>query len=129
MARSVKICNHNDPFSATGTPENLLPAGKHCFAVYYVTRSDTLPAFQCGCSIWLYLQSSLHCTECGYATHAHCINSSEIRRTCVANKVKTKPEFLLQICPEKPLESLKFRCVECDRKLSPDDPLLEPRSV
>lgn len=106
----------------------------HVFVAY--GESDNIPGIkehrkiycqQCGRSVWVYLQSSLHCTECGYASHAHCIHTSEIRRTCVANKVKTKPEFLLQICPEKPLESLKFRCVECDRKLSPDDPLLEPR--
>ena len=39
-------------------------------------------------------------------------------RTCVATKVKTQPDFIMDICPERMLPQLKYRCVECDKKFS-----------
>ena len=39
-------------------------------------------------------------------------------RTCVATKVKTNPDFIMDICPERLLPTLKYRCVECDKRFS-----------
>ena len=41
-----------------------------------------------------------------------------IMRTCVATKVKTNPDFIMDICPERLLPTLKYRCVECDKRFS-----------
>jgi len=71
---------------------------------------------QCQHGIWVHLQSSHHCMDCGFSVHTACINN--IMRGCVAQKVRTQPDFIMDICPEKSLPSLKYRCVECDRKLT-----------
>ena len=42
-------------------------------------------------------------------------------------QVRTQPDFIMDICPERSLPSLKYRCVECDGKLAPNDPEREPR--
>ena len=41
-----------------------------------------------------------------------------IMRTCVAIKAKTQPDFIMDICPERMLPQLKYRCVECDKKFN-----------
>ncbi len=45
----------------------------------------------------------------------------------MAEKVRAKPDFIMEICPEVSMESLKFRCVECDVKLSRMHHYLDPR--
>jgi len=71
---------------------------------------------QCGSSIWISLQSSQFCTACGFGAHFACMDN--IMRTCVAGKVKSAPDFIMDICPERILPQLKYRCVECDKKFS-----------
>ena len=62
----------------------------------------------------MYLQSALFCRECGYSVHASCV--PRIMRDCVAMKVRTQPDFILQLCPRKTLKTLNYHCVECDRE-------------
>jgi len=71
---------------------------------------------QCGYVIWISLQSSQFCTACGFGVHYTCMDN--IMRTCVALKVKSQPDFIMDICPERILPQLKYRCVECDKKFS-----------
>jgi len=71
---------------------------------------------QCGYGIWVHLQGSHHCRDCGFSVHTACVEG--IMRGCVAQKVKVQPDFIMDICPEKSLPSLKYRCVECDVKLT-----------
>ena len=65
------------------------------------------------------------CNECHLAVHATCLE--RLNRECVAQKVKTQPDLILRICPERSLTALKFRCVECDKKLSKVDDEALPR--
>ena len=69
---------------------------------------------QCATVIWISLQSSQFCTACGFGAHYACMDN--IMRTCVAIKAKTQPDFIMDICPERILPQLKYRCVECDKK-------------
>jgi len=71
---------------------------------------------QCGYAIWITLQSSQFCTACGFGVHYTCMDN--IMRTCVALKAKSQPDFIMDICPERILPQLKYRCVECDKKFS-----------
>lgn len=71
---------------------------------------------QCGYVIWISLQSSQFCTACGFGVHYACMDN--IMRSCVALKVKSQPDFIMDICPERILPQLKYRCVECDKKFS-----------
>lgn len=80
---------------------------------------------QCGSNIWVHLQSAQFCTGCGFSVHSGCMD--HIMRTCVAIKVRTQPDFIMDICPERVLPHLKYRCVECDVKFSRKDPNREPR--
>ena len=57
---------------------------------------------RCCSSIWLGLQSSRHCRECGLSAHDACLEESALR-SCVAEKVRSRPDFILSICPEKSL--------------------------
>lgn len=70
-----------------------------------VTNSRRVYCQQCCGRVWLSLQSSQHCGECGYSVHSNCMDN--IMRECVAVKVKTKPDFIMQICPERSLQVLK----------------------
>ena len=79
----------------------------------------------CCSAIWVYLQSSVSCRECAYSAHLACLEG--VTRECVAAKVRAQPDFILDICPEKSLPSLRFRCVECDRRLSWTNPDSQPR--
>jgi len=109
---------HNDDFESRG----------HRFVTYQssssggpsipgVTESNSrIYCQQCQHGIWVHLQGSHHCMDCGFSLHTACINN--IMRGCVAQKVRTQPDFIMDICPEKSLPSLKYRCVECDRKLT-----------
>ena len=56
---------------------------------------------QCGYGIWVHLQSSQHCQDCGYSVHSVCLEN--IMRGCVAEKIRTEPNFIMEICPEKSL--------------------------
>ena len=80
---------------------------------------------QCCYGIWIYLQSSLHCRQCGFSVHTTCADG--IMRQCVAEKVRTEPTFIMKISPEKSLAELNYRCVECDVKFSQVDPRREAR--
>jgi len=71
---------------------------------------------QCGSGIWIALQSAKFCSGCGFGVHRSCMDN--IMRTCVAIKAKTQPDFIMDICPERMLPQLKYRCVECDKKFS-----------
>ena len=71
---------------------------------------------QCGYGIWIALQSAQFCSGCGFGIHRGCMEN--IMRTCVAIKAKTQPDFIMDICPERMLPQLKYRCVECDKKFS-----------
>ena len=71
---------------------------------------------QCGSAIWISLQSSQFCTACGFGAHYACMDN--IMRSCVALKAKSQPDFITDICPERILPQLKYRCVECDKKFS-----------
>ena len=62
---------------------------------------------QCGYVIWISLQSSQFCTACGFGVHYTCMDN--IMRTCVALKVKSQPDFIMDICPERILPQLKYR--------------------
>merc|ERR1719270_3032143 len=84
-----------------------------------VSESSRLYCQMCSYGIWVHLQGSHHCQDCGFSVHTACINN--IMRGCVAQKVRTAPDFIMDICPEKSLPSLKYRCVECDRKLTAFD--------
>ena len=64
---------------------------------------------QCGYVIWISLQSSQFCTACGFGVHYTCMDN--IMRTCVALKVKSQPDFIMDICPERILPQLKYRWV------------------
>ena len=64
---------------------------------------------QCGYVIWISLQSSQFCTACGFGVHYTCMDN--IMRTCVALKVKSQPDFIMDICPERILPQLKYRQV------------------
>lgn len=79
--------------------------------------------------IWVHLQSSQHCSDCGFSVHSACISEDSIKRECVAQKVRTQPDFILDICPEISLPTLKYCCAECDKKFAPaeTDPSREPR--
>ena len=90
-----------------------------------VSNAKKIYCQECCHSIWIYLQSSAHCRNCGFSVHMACAGS--IMRQCVAEKIRIKPDFILDICPEKSLVALKFRCVECDRKFSRQDSMAEPR--
>lgn len=112
-------------------PSNCFESRGHVFVPYgqsggngVATAAAKVPCQQCGNNIWVYLQSSQHCRECGYSVHTGCME--DIMRECVAQKMATQPDFILDICPERSLVSLKYCCVECDRKLS-GDPMREPR--
>jgi hypothetical protein len=73
----------------------------------------------CQGGVWVHLQSSLHCTECGFSIHSTCLSEDSIKRECVAQKVRTQPDFIMDICPEISLPTLKYCCAECDRKFAP----------
>ena len=90
-----------------------------------VTNAKKVYCQQCSGPVWIYLQASQHCQECGYSVHASCMG--DIRRDCVAIKVRAQPDFILEICPEKLLPEQAYCCVECDVMLSWDDPEREPR--
>jgi hypothetical protein len=75
---------------------------------------------QCGTAIWVALQSAQFCSGCGFGVHTSCMEN--IMRTCVALKAKTQPDFIMDICPERMLPQLKYRCVECDKKFSNSRP-------
>jgi len=81
-----------------------------------VTDVNRIYCQQCGYGVWVHLQGSHHCCDCGFSVHTACINS--IMRGCVAQKVRLQPDIIMDICPEKSLPSLKYRCVECDVKLT-----------
>ena len=91
-----------------------------------VTDARKVYCQECAGSVWVYLQSSLHCRDCGYSVHASCMGE-QIKRDCVAVKVRTQPDFILDICPEKLLDVQAYCCVECDVKLSWKDPARTPR--
>ncbi|XP_059082878.1 differentially expressed in FDCP 8-like [Tigriopus californicus] len=104
----------------------------HVFVSY--DKSSNIPGMansrkiycqQCASNIWVYLQSSQHCRECGFSVHATCMD--KIMRGCVAIKVKTQPDFILDICPEKSMPRIKYRCMECDGKLSWNNLSRRPR--
>ncbi len=80
---------------------------------------------QCGNAIWVQLQSSQFCSDCGFSVHATCMDN--IMRTCVAIKARTQPDFIMDICPERALPALKYRCCECDIKFSRTDIKRQPR--
>lgn len=71
---------------------------------------------QCGSGIWIALRSAQFCSGCGFGVHLGCMDN--IMRTCVAIKAKTQPDFIMDICPERMLPQLKYRCVECDKKFN-----------
>ena len=104
----------------------------HTFVDYYagvpipgVSGTRKIYCQQCCGVIWVYLQSSQHCADCGFSVHSACMEN--IMRECVGTKVKSKPDFITEICPEKSLPSLNYCCSECDRALSRTNPKLEPR--
>lgn len=90
-----------------------------------IASSRKIYCQQCAGNIWVYLQSSQHCRECGFSVHTTCMD--RIMRGCVAIKVKAQPDFILDICPEKSMPRIKYRCMECDVKLSWNDPIRTPR--
>jgi len=79
-------------------------------------RTGQVYCQRCVSIIWITLQSAQFCTMCGYGVHYSCMDN--IMRTCVATKVKTNPDFIMDICPERLLPTLKYRCVECDKRFS-----------
>ena len=79
-------------------------------------RSGQVYCQRCASIIWISLQSAQFCSMCGYGVHFTCMDN--IMRTCVATKVKTNPDFIMDICPERLLPALKYRCVECDKRFS-----------
>lgn len=100
----------------------------------------------CTAAIWFHLQSSHHCLDCGYSLHTVCRGAAGttvtaaaaddgsgsgtgtvVMRGCVAQKIRSKPDFILDICPEKSLPDQRFRCAECDRKFSTSDAAAQPR--
>ena len=97
----------------------------HKFVTYQQAAGGPIPSGespnrmycqQCAYGIWVHLQGSHHCQDCGFSVHSSCIHN--IMRGCVAQKVKMQPDFIMDICPEKTLPSLKYRCVECDARLT-----------
>ena len=72
-----------------------------------VSEATRIYCQQCTYGIWVHLQSSHHCQECGFSVHSNCMDN--IMRGCVAQKIRTKPDFILEICPEKSLATLKYR--------------------
>jgi len=104
---------------------NIVETRGHVFVSYQdiknpipgVSNVSRIYCQQCGYGIWVHLQSSQHCQDCGYSVHSVCLEN--IMRGCVAEKIRTEPNFIMEICPEKSLPSLKYRCVECDKKLKP----------
>ena len=66
-----------------------------------VTDVSRIYCQQCGYGIWVHLQSSQHCQDCGFSVHLTCLNN--IMRGCVAQKIRTQPDFIMEICPEKSL--------------------------
>jgi len=92
------------------------------------STSRRTPCQRCGHAIWLGAQASFHCRDCGYALHATCVTPDwDVARACVHAKVRSRPDFITDICPERSLARLNYRCVECDIKLSWDEPAREPR--
>ena len=69
--------------------------------IHGVTTESRIYCEQCGYGIWVHLQSSQHCKDCGFSVHSVCLDN--IMRGCVAQKVRTQPDFIMEICPEKPL--------------------------
>ena len=66
-----------------------------------VTNVNRIYCQQCGYGIWVHLQSSQHCQDCGFSVHSVCLDN--IMRGCVAEKIRTEPNFIMEICPEKSL--------------------------
>ena len=66
-----------------------------------VTNESRIYCQQCGYGIWVHLQSSQHCRDCGFSVHSICLGN--IMRGCVAQKIRTQPDFIMEICPEKSL--------------------------
>ena len=91
-------------------PETKLVLG-HQMEKQSSIRTGHLYCEHCCHLIWGLVSHWYRCSRCGYHCHAKCVNL--IRRTCAASKVEEKPEFMLQICPEKGLSAQGYRCAEC----------------
>eukprot|EP00096_Caligus_rogercresseyi_P010006 TRINITY_DN3514_c0_g1_i3.p1 TRINITY_DN3514_c0_g1~~TRINITY_DN3514_c0_g1_i3.p1 ORF type:complete len:314 (+),score=51.93 TRINITY_DN3514_c0_g1_i3:1452-2393(+) len=78
----------------------------------------------CATTIRVFVQFSQHCKDCGFCVHHACI--PYIKRECVAVKVRTRPDFIMAICPEKSLPSLNYRCSECQVEFSASSSKLRP---
>ncbi len=109
------------------SPDGVLEARGHSFVHYSRSTAASIPwttqsagrkvyCEHCAAAIWFGLQSSRHCRHCGYSVHSACIEG--VVRPCVAEKARSQPDYILTLCPEKSLPRLKYRCVECDARLS-----------
>ncbi|CAB4055235.1 unnamed protein product [Lepeophtheirus salmonis] len=78
----------------------------------------------CGTTIRIYMQYSQHCHDCGFCVHHACV--PYIKRDCVGVKVRTKPDFIMTICPEKSLPSLNYQCSECQIEFVSSSSKLKP---
>ena len=82
-----------------------------------VTNEKDIYCQQCGYEIITNHQSSQHCQDCGFSVHSSCLD--DITRTCLALKIRTQTIFMMEICPEKTLLGLNYRCAECHKQLKP----------
>ncbi|OQV21470.1 Differentially expressed in FDCP 8-like protein [Hypsibius exemplaris] len=73
----------------------------------------------CG-QLMIFAPSQFDCTACGFSCHERCISS--IARNCVAEQVLMKPAYILEICPEKGLDTQNFACAECRKAFPMDKP-------
>ena len=129
----LKIC-HQDLVDREENPIEGFETKGHVFVDYHNEAGTPIPGVSstrrvycqvCCYSIWIYIQGSKHCSECGYSVHLACVEG--IKRECVAMKVKTQPDFIMAICPEVSLYALDYKCVECGRQFRVKNPRVEYR--
>ena len=63
----------------------------HVFVCYHEPSRPRIPGVDdarriycqiCQGGVWVHLQSSQHCTDCGFSVHSACMTENNIRREC-----------------------------------------------
>ena len=92
-------------FNQAALFRHMIKRGRHCEV--------------CG-QLMIFARSQLDCTYCDFSCHERCI--SNISRYCVAKQIEQKAEYVLDICPEKGLDTAQnFACAECKKSFPMDN--------